>query len=229
MLRLIIFGPPGAGKGTYATRIAKILGIEKISTGDIFREEVSKRSELGRKVEEYLRRGVLVPDEIVIEVVRRKIEELHGRGFILDGYPRTIVQARALDEITTIDAIINLIVPDEIIIEKLAGRRICSECGAIYNIVDVKKVIDGVEYILPPIPPKKEGICDICGGRLIQRGDDRPEIIRRRLEVYRKQSEPVIKYYRDKGVKFINIHVNREPEVIINRILNALRREGLLD
>ena len=229
MLRLIIFGPPGAGKGTYATRIAEILGIEKISTGDIFREEVSKRTELGKKVEEYLRRGVLVPDEIVIKVVRDRIERLHGRGFILDGYPRTTAQAKALDEITTIDAIINLVIPDEIIIEKLSGRRICSRCGAIYNIVELKKIINGVEYILPPLPPRKEGVCDVCGGELIQREDDRPEVIKRRLEVYKRQSKPVIEYYKARGVTFINIHVNREPPVIINRILNALREKGLLD
>jgi len=158
-LRLIFIGPPGIGKGTYATAVSERYGIPHISTGDIFREEVKRGSELGRKVKKYLEAGELVPDEIVIEVVRERLKKEDCRkGFILDGYPRTLRQAEELDKMTSIDLVLNFHAPDEVIIERLSGRRICVKCGAIYH----------VKFM----PPKKPGICDKCGGKIIQRKDD---------------------------------------------------------
>jgi len=228
MVRLIIFGPPGAGKGTYSAKLEKILGITKISTGDVLREEVKRRTELGVKIEKYLEKGVLVPDDIVIEIVKREILRASPRGFILDGFPRNLYQAKALEKITTIDAIINLLIPEEILIEKLLGRRICSRCGEIYNVANIDRIIDGIRYLLPPLTPQREGVCDKCGGPLIMREDDKVEVIKRRLRVYKEYSEPIIEYYRSKGLEFIDILVNREPEVIVRRIVNALKSRGLL-
>jgi len=227
IVNLIIFGPPGAGKGTYSFRLQRLIGITKISTGDIFREEVKKGTELGKKVKPYLDAGQLVPDEIVIEIVKEAIKKASPKGFILDGFPRTVEQAKALEKIAKIDAIINLIVPDEIIIEKMSARRICKNCGEIYNIADIHKVIDGVEYILPPMLPKNDMKCDRCGGELIQRDDDKPEVIKQRLEVYKKQSKPVLDYYRGK-VPFIDIHVNRGPEIMVKVIIDKLKEAGLI-
>ncbi|MEM5815275.1 MAG: nucleoside monophosphate kinase [Candidatus Aenigmatarchaeota archaeon] len=223
-MKLIIFGPPGSGKGTYASRLKEKFGLEKISTGDIFREEIKKGSKLGKDVEKYIKEGNLVPDEIVIEIVREKIKNLEN--FILDGFPRTIEQAKALDSIVEVDAIIKLNIHEEILIEKICGRRICSnqKCDGNYNIADVKKVIDGIEYLLPPLLPKNDMKCDKCGFPLIQRDDDKPEIIRERIKVYEEQSKPVINYYKEKGkVSFIEIWVNRPPEIILDKIVEGLK------
>ena len=173
-MRLVVIGPPGIGKGTYASAVSRVYGIPHVSTGDIFREEIKKGSELGLRIKGYVDRGELVPDDIVIEVVKKRLSEKDcAKGFILDGFPRTLRQARALDEITRIDLVLNFTAPDEVIIDRISGRRICRKCGAIYH----------VKYI----PPKTPGVCDRCGGPLIQRDDDRPEVVARRLELYRRQ------------------------------------------
>jgi len=225
-VKLIIFGPPGSGKGTYAFRIMQPLGIAKISTGDIFREERDKGTELGRKVDEHMRSGELVPDDITIEILRKRLLQPDAqRGFILDGYPRTVRQAEALDELTRIDAVINLIIPEEILVEKIAARRICQNCGNLYNVADINREIRGVRYVLPPMLPKKPGVCDRCGGRLIQREDDRPEVVRERLRVYERQSKPVIGYYEGK-VPFVDVHVNKPPDEVAQRILRELAKLG---
>jgi len=228
-MRLIIFGPPGSGKGTYSSKLKERLGIEKISTGDIFREEIKKGSELGKKVESFLKSGKLVPDEIVINVLKEKIKNVNS--FILDGFPRTVEQAKALEKITKIDAIININVHKKILIAKLSGRRICSNprCDGNYNIVNIHEVIDGIEYILPPILPKNDMVCDKCGSPLIQRDDDKPEVIEKRLEVYEQQSKPVLEFYRkETKIPFIEIWMNRPVDEVVNNIIEKLKSIGLL-
>ncbi len=186
-MKLAIMGPPGGGKGTYSSRISEEYDIPHIATGDIFRREVDKQTELGRKVEEYLKKGELVPDELVNQVVEKRLSEPDcEKGFVLDGYPRTLAQAEALEDIAALDLVINLDVAEEIIIERLSNRRICKECGEIYN--------------LRSIPPEEEGICDECGGELYQRKDDKPDVIKKRLEKYRKKSQSILKFYREKGI-----------------------------
>lgn len=211
-MRLIIFGPPGSGKGTYSSRIAPKFGIAHVATGDIFREIAKSDTPLGKEIANYLKRGELVPDEIVIKILKERISKDDcKKGFILDGYPRTIPQAKALEKITKIDKIINLVVPEEVIIQRLSTRRICRKCGSIFNILT--------------LPPKKEGICDNCGGELYQREDDKPEVIRERLKVYQKQTNPLLEFYKGK-VPIVNIEcksVDIPPEIIVEKILKELK------
>ena len=215
MVNLVLLGPPGVGKGTYAKELSRRLGIPHISTGDIFREAVKKKTPLGLKVKEYLDKGLLVPDDIVNEVVRQRLSMNDCRkGFILDGYPRTLAQAKALNQMTRVDAALYFTAPKEVIIERVSGRRICPKCGAIYHVKN--------------IPPKKPGICDVCGTPLIQRDDDKPEVVEKRLKVYHETMKPVIDYYREKGL-LIEIDAS-EPSVekIVLKALEELRRRGLI-
>jgi len=209
-----MLGPPGAGKGTYASRLTKILGIPHISTGDMVREEIKKQTDLGKRIKEYSDRGILVPDEIIIKLLAERLKKQDCKdGFILDGFPRTINQAEALEKIAKIDLVINLEVPDEIIITRLSNRLICNKCGAIYNLLTLK--------------PKKEGICDKCGGKLYQRKDDRPEVIRERLKVYRKQTEPLIEYYTKRGL-LRNVRCDDlmiPPEVMVKKIVEIIKQQ----
>jgi adenylate kinase len=223
-MKLIIFGPPGSGKGTYSSKLKEIFGVEKIATGDIFREEIKKGSELGKKVEKYVKEGKLVPDEIVIEVVKEKIKNLEN--FILDGFPRTINQVKELLKITKIDAIIKLNMHEEIIVKKILGRRICSnpKCDGNYNIADVHETIDGIEYFLPAILPKNDMLCDKCGSPLIQREDDKEEIIRERIRIYEEQTKPVLEFFkRETKIPIIEIWVNRPVDEIVDRIVKSLK------
>jgi adenylate kinase len=218
MVNLIIFGAPGSGKGTYSSRLRLKLELEVVATGDIFREMMKNDTPLGRKVKGYVEKGLLVPDEVTLEVLRQNLAKIpKGKGFILDGYPRTIEQAKALDGIAKIDAIIHLIVPDWIIIERLSSRRICKDCGAIYNLLYLK--------------PKKDMICDKCGGTLYQREDDTPEVIKRRIEVYEKQTQPLLNYYKEKGVPFVEAKCDKletPPETVIEEILQGLHKLKLV-
>ena len=213
-MKIVMLGPPGAGKGTYASRLTVKLGVPHISTGDMVRDEIKKQTELGRRIKEYSDRGALVPDEIIIKLLAERLKEPDcDRGFILDGFPRTIRQAEALEKIAKIDLVINLNVPDEIIITRLSNRLICRECGAIYNLLTLK--------------PKRDRICDKCGGPLYQREDDRPEVIKERLDVYRRQTEPLIEYYERKGL-LRNVSCNdlmTPPEVMIERIIEIIEEK----
>lgn len=186
-MRFIFIGPPGAGKGTVAKILSRRFSIPHISTGDLLRAHIQQKSELGRQAVAYVEQGKLVPDGLVIEMVRERLKETDAsQGFILDGFPRTVEQAEALgkllrEEEILVEHILNFDASNAKIIERLSGRRICSKCGEIYHVRN--------------IPPKKEGLCDRCGGELIQRKDDSEDTVRRRLEVYRKETAPLIDYY----------------------------------
>jgi len=220
-MKIIIFGPPGVGKGTYSSRVANQLNIVKISTGDIFREHIAQETDLGKKSIDYVKQGKLVPDEIVIEMMRRRLVQPDcNKGFILDGYPRTVPQAKALED-EKIDVIINLVVPDEILIAKCIARRICQDCGDIYNILNLDKTIEDVRYVVPSMSPKVEGKCNKCGGALIRRIDDNPEMIKIRLDIYREQSKPVVHYYRGR-IQFIDLNMTGAVNLMVNLIMEKL-------
>lgn len=231
-MNLIIFGPPGSGKGTYSQRLAPKVDIVKISTGDIFRETAKQNTEFSRYVANILSKGQLVPDDVTTKVLKERVSQDDAKnGFILDGYPRTIPQAESLDKITKIDAIINIIAPEEVLIQKISARRICSnpKCDGNYNIADIRKTINGVHYELPPLMPKNDMKCDKCGSDLYQRDDDKPEVVKGRLEVYRKQSEPVIEYYKKQNkIPFVNVHMNRPPDEIVDEIVDELKKLKLV-
>ncbi|MBO4476794.1 MAG: adenylate kinase [Lachnospiraceae bacterium] len=191
-MKIIMLGAPGAGKGTQAKLIADQYQIPHISTGDIFRANIKNGTELGKKAKTYMDQGLLVPDELVVDlVVDRVAQDDCVNGYVLDGFPRTIPQAKALDEAlikkgTGIDYALNVDVPDENIIRRMSGRRACVNCGATYHIVH--------------IPTKVEGICDRCGSELILRDDDKPETVQKRLDVYHEQTQPLIDYYSKAGI-----------------------------
>ena len=186
-MKLILLGAPGAGKGTQADNISKKYGIPQISTGNILRAEVKKESELGLKVKDILATGGLVPEEIVIAMVKERLKaDDCANGYILDGFPRNIAQAEALDSFASIDAVLLISVPDEKIVARMSGRRTCPGCGATYHVISN--------------PPKAEGVCDACGAKLTVRADDREEVVRDRLRVYHDQTEPLIAYYGKKGL-----------------------------
>ena len=216
-MNAIIFGAPGAGKGTYSSRLKAKLGVDVITMGDIFRENLKADTPLGRKVKSYVEKGLLVPDDIVIDVLKQRLNEVpKGKGFILDGYPRTVAQAETLEGIAKIDVILLQMVPDWIIIERLSSRRICKNCGAVYNIRFLK--------------PKVEGVCDKCGGQLYQRSDDTPEVIKQRLQVYQEQTSPLLRYYKEKQVPFIVSSItalDTPPEPIVEEMIKELKKLNL--
>ena len=191
-MKIIMLGAPGAGKGTQAKMIADKFGIPHISTGDIFRANIKNGTDLGKKAKEYMDKGQLVPDELTVEILLDRVANDDCKnGYVLDGFPRTIPQADVLDKELTklgdkVDFAINLDVPDENIVRRMSGRRACLKCGATYHI----------EHI----PPKTEGICDTCGSELVQRDDDKPETVKKRLEVYYAQTFPLIEYYEKQGL-----------------------------
>jgi adenylate kinase len=186
-MRLILLGPPGAGKGTQAEKIAKEFNIPHISTGDIFRANIKNETELGLKAKQYIDNGELVPDSVVVAIVEDRIKQDDTKnGFLLDGFPRTENQALALDEVLneseiSLDAVINITVDSKVLVSRITGRRICKDCGATYHI----------EFN----PPAEEGVCDLCGGELYQRSDDNEDTVQNRIDVYNKQTAPLIEYY----------------------------------
>ena len=191
-MRLILLGMPGAGKGTQAKKICRKYSIPQISTGDILRQAVKDRTELGKKAKDYMDRGFLVPDEVIVEIVRERLtDEDCLSGYVLDGFPRTTGQAGALEEAlqndgSEIDVVLNIEVAEDVVLKRLGGRRTCGECSMMYHV--------GFK------PPKRDGVCDECGGDLIQRDDDRDETIKKRLDQYRSQTEPLVQYYMKREV-----------------------------
>lgn len=186
---LVFLGPPGAGKGTQAKLLSQRMGFLHLSTGDLLREAVKNQTPLGKKAKEYMDRGELVPDELIVQLIEETMPK--DGNVILDGFPRTVNQALALEEMLKvkgekISKVLFFDVPDEVIIDRLSGRRVCSKCGAVYH----------VKYN----PSKVEGVCDLCGGTLVQRDDDKEEVVRKRLEVYRKQTQPLVEFYQERGI-----------------------------
>jgi adenylate kinase len=214
-MRLVLLGPPGAGKGTQAVVLAEEWGIPHISTGDMFRKAVKEGTTMGKKAKEYMDQGLLVPDEVVVGIVAERLEqEDAANGFILDGFPRTIAQADALAEIlktagTILDAVVNIVVPEEILVRRLSGRRVCRSCGATYH----------VEFT----PPADENVCDKCGGELYQRDDDKEETVRKRLTEYNEKTSPLVAYYAGKGI-LRNIDGSESAEKVLGNIRAALGR-----
>ena len=217
MVNAIIFGAPGSGKGTYSDRLKDVLGVEVISMGDIFRGMMTENSILGRIIKSYVNAGLLVPDIIVIEVLKEFIDHApKDKGFILDGYPRTLAQAEALSKIAKIGVIIRLAVLDWIIVERLSSRRICRDCGTVYNLRFLK--------------PKVEGVCDKCNGQLYQRSDDNPAVIKMRLDLYEQETRPLINYYKAKEIPIIVNKVTSletPPEKVVDQIVGELKKRGL--
>lgn len=213
MMRLILLGPPGAGKGTQASVITKKFNIPHISTGDIFRANIKEGTELGKKAKGYMDKGLLVPDELVVTIAKDRITKDDCRdGFLLDGFPRTVNQGEALDEelkkmSIQLDKVINIDVEKEVLIQRATGRRVCKDCGATYH----------VEFNCP----KEEGICDLCGGKLLQRDDDKVETVENRIKVYHEQTEPLIDYYTKKGL-ILNVDGTKPIDEIFQEITKAL-------
>lgn len=210
-MRLAIFGPQGSGKGTYASRLSPIFGVPHISTGDLCREEAAKGTKLGKKIKEIMDRGGLQSDEVIIEMLKNRISKDDcKKGFILDGFPRTLEQAEELDKITKLDHIINLVVPDWVLLKRLSLRVSCKKCGEIYNLGYLK--------------PREEGICDKCGGKLAQRDDDKEDAIKKRLREYEEKTKPLIDYYKNKGIllNVSNDKIETPPEIVVDKILVIL-------
>ena len=207
-MNLIFFGPPGAGKGTYASRVALATGLQHIATGDIFRGEIKKKTSLGKKAASYINKGKYVPDNLTIEMVKKVLKK-EKNGFILDGFPRTIKQAKALEkEDIMINMVINFVVSSATIIDRLSGRLICPKCKRIYHIRN--------------LPPKKAGICDKCRSKLIRREDEKPAVVKKRLEVYKKQTQPLLEFYRKKNL-LINIDGDRKVGIVIRELLKIIK------
>ncbi|MCC9115742.1 adenylate kinase [Staphylococcus capitis] len=212
-MNIILMGLPGAGKGTQASEIVKKFPIPHISTGDMFRKAIKDETDLGKEAKSFMDRGELVPDEVTVGIVKERISEDDAKkGFLLDGFPRTIEQAEALNSIMSeldreIDAVINIEVPEEELMNRLTGRRICEKCGTTYHLVFN--------------PPKVDGICDIDGGKLYQREDDNPETVSNRLSVNVKQSKPILEYYNEKGV-LKNIDGSKDIEEVTNDVIDIL-------
>jgi adenylate kinase len=213
-MNIILFGPPGAGKGTQAKKLVDFYGIPQISTGDILRANVREGTELGLAAKAYMDKGELVPDKVLIGIIKNRLKEADcKKGFILDGYPRTVPQADALevilDEIEKpIDVVLNLEVPDEDLVGRISGRLMC-KCGASYHTVSN--------------PPKKGNICDICGSEVFQRADDKAEAVQNRLDVYKKQTQPLINYYKEKGI-LVTLDGTKDIDVVFKDIKAILAK-----
>jgi adenylate kinase len=214
-VRVVLVGPPGAGKGTQAQFLASHLSIPKISTGDIFRDNVSHGTALGRRAQAYMERGDLVPDEVTIAMVTDRLADEDAQaGFLLDGFPRNVPQAETLKKMllawdTRLDVVLELVVDDDEVVRRLSGRRTCRQCGRIWH--------------MSFDPPQVAGVCDDCGGELFQRDDDREATIRHRLEVYQEQTSPLVSFYADEGT-LLGLDATGPVDEITERALRSLRR-----
>lgn len=209
-MRIILLGPPGAGKGTQAVRFAEKLAVPHISTGDILRRNVAKKTKLGLQAQPYMATGKLVPDDLVIEMTAKRLKEKDARkGFILDGFPRTLAQANALEDLTEIDVVVNLFLDPEDLVKRSTGRQVCPDCEAVYHVLTN--------------PPRKTGVCDKCGSDLVQREDDKEEVVRTRITTYEERTEPLCMYYKERGL-LRDVYASGHIEEIFERILEALRR-----
>ncbi len=216
-MRLVFMGPPGAGKGTQAKAVAEHYGIPHVSSGDIFRGEIERKTPLGLKIKSYLDGGTLVPDDITVGAVAGRLAQKDcADGWLLDGFPRTEGQARALDRTLAadgkkLDGVVNLELDAEEIVRRMSGRRMCPKCGHSYH----------VEHI----PPRREGVCDACGAKLIIRDDDRPETVRQRLKTYTEQTAPLVGYYRRQGL-LVRVDGDGTPDEVRSRIFEQLEKAG---
>ena len=214
MKNIILMGPPGAGKGTNAKRIASFYNIPHISTGDMFREAIKNKTSLGELADSYISKGLLVPDEVTIGLVKERLSRDDCKeGYLLDGFPRTMVQAEALTELSTeigrpVTNVLNIVVSEDILVDRICGRRVCKVCGAPYHVRNLK--------------PKVEGVCDLCGGELVQRKDDNEETLKSRLGEYHKMTEPLIEYYTKLGV-VTDIDGTKELDLLFENIKAILK------
>jgi adenylate kinase len=210
MVRVVLLGPPGAGKGTQAKGLAKDLGVPHLSTGDLLREAVRAKTSLGDEADVYMRAGRLVPDELVLRILKERLARPDaGVGFLLDGYPRNVAQARELAQFAPVDRVVAFDIPQEILIQRITQRRNCPKCAAVYNLVTK--------------PPKHDGLCDNDGTELVQRSDDRLDAVRIRLLVYEEQTAPLFEYYRRLGI-LTRIDANGTPEEVGRRLRAALEQ-----
>jgi len=210
MMKLIIFGPPSAGKGTQAQRLSKKYGIPQVATGDLLREAVAKKTPLGVKIKSYLDTGKLGPDDLIVQLIRDRVSQPDCKGgYLLDGFPRTMGQAIELDKMTQVDLVLNIVVDMEALVERAVGRRICPKCAAVYHVKFNKS--------------KKEGVCDKCGSSLIQRDDDKEETVRKRLKVYQEQTSPLIDHFKAKG-NLVDVDGSKGIEDVYSQMTAAIDR-----
>lgn len=217
-MRIVLLGSPGAGKGTQAENLSRIMSIPHISTGDIFRDNIQRETELGLAAKKYIEHGLLVPDELTVNIVNERLKEDDCKnGFILDGFPRTIPQAESLEEVleglhTKLDAVINLNVPNDVIVKRMSGRRVCKNCCRNFHKIT--------------LPPKVDGICDNCGSQLVTRDDDKEETVLERLKIYYEKTSPLIGYYEKKGLL---LHFDGTKEIMetTNEIIEKYRNKSL--
>lgn len=208
MLKLIIFGPPSAGKGTQAQRLSEKYEIPQIATGDLLREAVAKQTPLGVKIKSYIDTGRLGPDDLIVQLIADRVAKADcASGYILDGFPRTMGQADELDKMTAVDLVLNIVVDFEELVERAVGRRICPECAAVFNVKSK--------------PPVEEGVCDKCGSRLVQRDDDREETVRNRLKVYMDQTAPLLEHFRAKG-NLVDIDGSAGIDGVFSQMVQAI-------
>lgn len=207
-MNIILLGPPGVGKGTVAKRLSAELNLPHIATGDMLRENVSNKTELGMKAKGYMDKGLLVPDDLVIEMIKERLQRKDcKKGLLLDGFPRTIHQADEIGKVITIGKVVNLQADDNIIVKRISRRRVCSKCGFAYHLDFIK--------------PNREGFCDKCSGDLYQRDDDQPEAVKQRLKVYREQTAPLIGYYKKKKV-LVDVDGSGTPEKVFGLVMKAI-------
>jgi len=207
-MKLVIFGPPSAGKGTQAQKLSKQYSVPQVATGDLLRKAVADKTPLGLKIKSYLDQGKLGPDEVIVQLIKERVAKPDCKnGFLMDGFPRTMGQAKELERMTDIDLVLSIVVDFESLVERAVGRRTCRKCSAVYHIKFN--------------PPMNEGICERCGSKLIQRDDDKEDTVRNRLKVYQEQTAPLIEYYRKKG-KLVDIDGSGGIDAVYSQMVKAI-------